>query len=135
MQILTAPSFIEIIKSGYSNCFNFAGRARRAEYWWFVLYNFIFIVAASSIMFLLTYAFGSSFIALTFSLIFFLIYLLHVVILISLAIRRLHDTGRSGWWLLIQFIPLLGGIVLLVFLTNDSLPIENQWGASPKYVV
>ena len=133
MQILTAPSFIEIIKSGYSNCFNFAGRARRAEYWWFGLYNIIFMVATGSIMFLLTYAFGSPF-DVIFSLIFFLIYLLHGVIAISLAIRRLHDTGRSGWWLLIQFIP-FGVFVLFAFLVSDSLPTENQWGASPKYVV
>lgn len=131
MQILTAPSFIEIIKSGYSNCFNFAGRARRAEYWWFVLYNFILLVATSIIGMLLTFAFDTPFIGM---ILYAIVALLTVVQTISLAIRRLHDTGRSGWWLLISLIP-LGGIVLLVFLANDSLPTENQWGASPKYVV
>jgi uncharacterized membrane protein YhaH (DUF805 family) len=51
---------------------------------------------------------------------------------IAVAVRRLHDTGRSGWWLLIAFVPLIGGLVLLVFYVQDSQPGSNPFGANPK---
>ncbi len=56
------------------------------------------------------------------------------VLLPSLAVgvRRLHDTDRSGWWLLIVFVPIIGAIVLLVFMVQDSQPSENQYGPKPK---
>jgi uncharacterized membrane protein YhaH (DUF805 family) len=49
-----------------------------------------------------------------------------------LAIRRLHDTGRSGWWMLISFLPLIGFIVLIIFFVQDSQPGTNQYGPNPK---
>ena len=51
---------------------------------------------------------------------------------IAVSVRRLHDTGRSGWWLLIGFIPLLGAIVLLFFMAQEGQPGPNQYGADPK---
>ena len=51
---------------------------------------------------------------------------------IAVGVRRLHDTGRSGWWLLIGLIPVLGSIVLIVFFVLDSEPGENAYGANPK---
>lgn len=51
---------------------------------------------------------------------------------IAVGVRRLHDTGRSGWWLLISLVPLIGAIILLVFLVQDSQPGENQYGPNPK---
>lgn len=51
---------------------------------------------------------------------------------LAVSVRRLHDTGRSGWWLLIGLIPLIGGIILLVFSCMDSDPNENQYGPNPK---
>jgi uncharacterized membrane protein YhaH (DUF805 family) len=62
-------------------------------------------------------------------------YLVALALLLpSLAVtaRRLHDTGRSGWWILIGIIPLIGAIVLLVFECQDSQPQTNQYGPSPK---
>jgi len=53
---------------------------------------------------------------------------------LAVAIRRLHDTNRSGWWFLIVLVPLIGAIVLLVFLLQDSQPSENQYGPNPKAV-
>jgi len=52
---------------------------------------------------------------------------------LAVGVRRLHDIGKSGWWLLIGLIPLVGAIVLLVFACQDSQPGTNQWGPSPKY--
>jgi uncharacterized membrane protein YhaH (DUF805 family) len=51
---------------------------------------------------------------------------------LALAIRRLHDTGRSGWWMLIGFLPLIGLIVLIIFFVQDSQPGSNQYGPNPK---
>ncbi|NLX26725.1 MAG: DUF805 domain-containing protein [Lentisphaerae bacterium] len=51
---------------------------------------------------------------------------------IAVSVRRLHDTGRSGWWLLISFIPLIGAIVLIVFMATDGAPGDNQYGTNPK---
>jgi len=51
---------------------------------------------------------------------------------IAVAVRRLHDTERSGWWLLIALVPFIGAIVLLVFMVQDSKPGKNQYGANPK---
>ena len=51
---------------------------------------------------------------------------------IAVTVRRLHDTGRTGWWILIGLIPVIGGIVLLIFMLLDSEPGENQYGPNPK---
>ncbi len=53
---------------------------------------------------------------------------------LAVSVRRLHDIGRSGWWLLIAFIPLIGAIVLLIFMVLDSKPNNNDYGESPKQV-
>jgi uncharacterized membrane protein YhaH (DUF805 family) len=60
--------------------------------------------------------------------------LVNVVPLLAVIVRRLHDTGKSGWWALISLIPLIGFIVLLVFTVQDSHPGENAHGPSPKGV-
>ena len=101
---------------------DFSGRARRREYWTFALINFLISMGLGAVgMF-------SNIVAV-------LSWLYVVGVLIpglAVAWRRLHDTGRSGWWILIAFIPLIGAIVLLVFLFQDSAPGDNQYGPNPK---
>ncbi len=107
---------------------DFTGRARRAEYWYFVLFNVIisFVIGFVDGIFG-TYAAEAELGLLG------TIYALAVFVpSIAVAARRLHDTGRSGWWQLILFIPLIGVIVLIVFLVLDSHPYENEYGANPK---
>jgi uncharacterized membrane protein YhaH (DUF805 family) len=59
-------------------------------------------------------------------------YLAVLVPSLAVVVRRLHDTGRSGWWFLVGFVPFVGGIILLVFLVQDSAPGENEYGKNPK---
>ncbi|WP_444998280.1 DUF805 domain-containing protein [Aliikangiella sp. IMCC44359] len=99
---------------------DFNGRARRKEYWMFVLFYLIIYIALNIIDSLL----GTMFI----SLIFILVMLIPSI---SIATRRLHDTSRSGWWQLLSLIPIVGGIVLIVFLAQDS-HAENSFGPNPK---
>jgi len=99
----------------------FGGRARRAEYWMFTLINTIIAIVV---------AFASFKIGMPFL---YFIYLVAVLLpSLAVGIRRLHDTGRSGWYLFIALIPLIGPIVLLVWLIQDSQPGDNQYGSNPK---
>jgi len=108
----------------------FTGRAQRAEYWYFALFNLLIIIALSFIDSLVgTYSTEAG--AGLFSGLYALAVLLPGL---AVAVRRLHDTNRSGWWVLIGLIPLIGAIVLIVFFVQDSTPGENQHGPNPKGV-
>jgi uncharacterized membrane protein YhaH (DUF805 family) len=100
----------------------FEGRARRKEYWMFSLFNFVIVIAIGIIESVIG----------TDGVIYSLYLLLILIPSIAVTIRRLHDTGRSGWWLLVAFIPLVGSITLLVFLVLDSETENNHYGANPK---
>ncbi len=104
----------------------FIGRAGRKEFWMFVLVNIIVMVAISIIESVLGLTRnGSGVLSGLYSL---------AVLIPSLAVgvRRLHDTGRSGWYLLIGLIPLIGAIVLIVFYATDGQPGANKYGPNPK---
>ena len=105
--------FADAVRSAIVNNYvNFSGRASRSEYWWFVLFNFVFGLALFPIDIALGYDFmdpnSTPWASNLFSLLLFLPSL-------GLAVRRMHDTGRSGWWLLIALIPCIGWILLIVW--------------------
>jgi len=106
----------------------FSGRARRAEYWYFVLFNIIVAVVLSLIDTLLgTFNFMQG-VGLLSGL-----YALAVLIpTLAVTVRRLHDIDRTGWWIFINLIPLIGFIVLLVFAVTDGTPGSNRYGRNPK---
>lgn len=108
---------------------DFKGRSRRSEYWYFVLFNILAVMAIAMISGILSSVIGDAAFGLT------AIYYIGIIIpSLAVAVRRLHDTGRSGWWYLIGLIPIIGGIVLIVFFCEDSKPGSNQWGPNPKEV-
>lgn len=111
---------------------DFNGRARRKEYWMFALFNMLICFAILAVAGILG-AIADIF-AMLGSLVYGLYALAIIVPSIAVAVRRLHDTGRSGWWILIAFVPLVGGIVLLVFLVTEGEPIANQFGENPKAI-
>ena len=106
----------------------FSGRARRKEIWFFVLFNIIISIVLAVIDGVTGSFSPEAGMGLLGG-----IYTLAVLIPgIAVSVRRLHDTERSGWWLLIALVPLIGAIVLLVFMVQDSKPGQNQYGANPK---
>jgi uncharacterized membrane protein YhaH (DUF805 family) len=108
----------------------FKGRARRKEYWFFALFNLI----VSAVLTVVDYMTGSLDMELGVGLLSGLYSLAILIPSLAVTVRRLHDTDRTGWWLLIAFIPLIGAIVLLVFMLLDSKPGDNQYGPNPKGV-
>jgi uncharacterized membrane protein YhaH (DUF805 family) len=107
---------------------DFNGRARRSEYWFFALFTALVSIVGGildAIFGLKGFSQGTGPIQGVLQL---------ALLLPSLAVgaRRLHDTSRSGWWLLIGLVPLVGWIVLLLFFIQDSQP-ANKYGPSPKY--
>lgn len=118
--------YIEVLKK-YAV---FNGRARRKEYWYFVLFHMIVSIVLGVIDGLTGSFSGDVGLGLLGA-----IYALAVLIpSIAVIVRRLHDTDRSGWWILISLIPLIGTIVLIVFLVLDSTPGANRFGENPKEV-
>ncbi|MCR9185609.1 MAG: DUF805 domain-containing protein [Halieaceae bacterium] len=117
--------YLDILKNKYAQ---FTGRARRKEYWYFVLFNLLASIALGVIDGITGTYSDDAGLGLLGG-----IYALAVFIpSIAVAMRRLHDTGRSGWWLLLALIPILGFLVLLVFMLLDSEPGDNQYGPNPK---
>lgn len=123
---------------------DFSGRARRSEYWGTVLFNGLIQAGLSIILSIVaTILFSSIEIngEVTFSPLFFLlpdipIYIYGLVWLLpglAVAVRRLHDIGKSGWNLLWILLPIVGAIMLIYWYCQDSQPEENKWGANPKF--
>ena len=117
-------SMIDWFKKGLRNYTNFSGRARRKEFWYFNLAQFILLIIASVL--------DSVIFSSETSLFYFLVALGLFLPSLAVGIRRLHDTSRSGWWLFISLIPLIGTIILIVFLASDTKYETNQWGPPAK---
>ena len=106
----------------------FSGRARRSEYWYFVLFNIIFAIAAIILDILL----GLAWQGVGYGPIYGLYLLATIIPSIAVAVRRLHDVGKSGWFLLIALIPIIGAIWLLVLYCKEGDKGSNDYGADPK---
>ena len=99
----------------------FSGRAQRMEFWMFTLINYVIMIG----LYIIDIVVGLGFLG--------ALYALAVLLPnIAVGVRRLHDTNRAGWWLLIGLIPLIGAIVLLVFFIQDSQAGPNEYGPNPK---
>ena len=106
----------------------FSGRLRRNRFW----PTYIALCVISIVLGLLVSLAGDSSIAPVLAALVGLASLYLTLVGLGLAARRLHDTGRSGWWLLIALVPYIGVIILIVFCCLDSKPGSNQWGPNPK---
>ena len=116
----------------FENYANFEGRARRSEYWYFYLMN-ILIFIALYIPTIIGAVSESDIIIITFSVIIVLYLILTFIPTLAVIVRRLHDTNKSGWLILLSLIP-LGGLVLFIFYCIEGDKGPNQYGADPKDV-
>lgn len=102
--------FLEAVKACFGKYATFEGRARRSEYWWFALLSFVL-----GLIPVINWIAG----------------LALLLPSIAVGVRRLHDTGRCGWWILLALVPLVN-LVLIYFCIQDSVPGTNEYGANPK---
>ena len=111
-------NFVESLQTCYKKFFDFSGRASKSEYWWFQLYN--------AIIYVLSFVFQGD-----------LVLLLSILIIVNLipvyavGVRRIHDSNKSGWLVLISLIPLIG-LYIFVLLLQDGSKGKNRFGAKPK---
>ncbi|AUC81392.1 DUF805 domain-containing protein [Lacinutrix sp. Bg11-31] len=110
------------------NYTNFSGRARRSEYWMFLLFNILIVIALSYLSSIINEVLDSD----NFIFIPFVYILLIIVPHFAVVVRRLHDINKSGTYWFVRFIPLVGPIWLLVLLVEDSSIGVNKYGRNPK---
>ncbi len=120
--------YLKVLKENYAN---FEGRARRKEYWMFTLFNFLIILLLAGL--------GGAFLAMEINALATVFYILYGVYALAVLIpglavtvRRLHDTGKSGWMILAGLIPLIGGIWLLILYVTEGDRGDNEYGSDPK---
>ena len=120
-----ANTFMGAFKDAIARYVDFKTRSTRSQFWWFMLWSVIISIAASFVDVALGMGGDSGPVGLLASL---------ALLLPALAvtIRRLHDIGRTGWWVLIQFVPLVGIIVIIVFACTKSQEHQNEWGMPPR---
>jgi uncharacterized membrane protein YhaH (DUF805 family) len=115
--------FAEAIQRGFKKSTDWKGRASRPAFWWFALFAFlVFLVAEIVFGLILKGWFGG--------LLMFVVWLALLLPSLSVAVRRMHDQDKSGWWLWLGLIPFVGGIILLVFYCLPGTPGPNQYGSA-----
>jgi uncharacterized membrane protein YhaH (DUF805 family) len=119
MQMQLVESWKLVVLERYAK---FDGRAGRAEFWWFVLANFIVVVALGIL----------AGIADIFTILYFLYAIALFIPSLAVAVRRLHDTDKSGWFILLGLIPIVGFIILIVFYATEGTNGPNSYGAAPE---
>lgn len=111
----------------------FAGRSRRKEYWGTVLFHFLLLLPGVFFAALLMVSQAFLFIYMIYLYLVAIYMMIAMMPLWALSVRRLHDIGKSGWWLLVGLVPLVGWIFTLIWSLRDSDKSANQYGESPKY--
>ena len=111
-------NFLESIQTCYKKFFDFSSRASKSEYWWFQLYN--------AIIYVLTFVFQGDL-----TLLFSILIIANIIPIWAAAVRRVHDSDKSGWMVLISVIPIIG-LYVIVLLIQDGSKGKNRFGAKPK---
>ena len=129
--------YLKVMRDNYAN---FNGRARRKEYWMFTLFFFLITFVIYFLFALLAFFMAGDLINLMdtewfpvvfgFSLIIY--FLIHLVPSIAVTVRRLHDTGKSGWLYLLTFIPYIGSLIIFIFTVIQGDKGDNKYGPDPK---
>lgn len=120
---------VEAVKSGLRNYANFQGRATPAEYWWWVLFEIVVYAVMTGLVVVMR---DVPLLSMIFGLLYFAATLGLILPSLALYVRRLHDTDHSGWWIFLGFVPLVGGIVLLIWTIMSGTRGPNKYGSDPK---
>jgi uncharacterized membrane protein YhaH (DUF805 family) len=120
--------FMTAVRTCFSKYVDFSGRARRSEFWYFVLFTFLVGIVTNIVDAILgtDYDTGSG------GLISTVVSLGLLLPSVAVAVRRLHDIDKSGWWILIGIIPIVGWIIVIIWYCTDTKPGDNQYGPNPK---
>ena len=124
---ITMEWYLEVLKK-YAV---FAGRARRKEYWFYTLFNVIISLVLATVDKMIVSPngeFGMGLLSIVYS-------LGTLIPSLAVAVRRLHDTDHSAWWLLIVLVPIIGPLVLLYFFVQEGNPSQNEYGSNPKLLI
>ena len=119
--------YLKVMRDNYAN---FNGRARRKEYWMFTLFFLLFALLAGFVIGILS-AVGET-VAMIAIILAVVWYLAHLVPSLAVTVRRLHDTGKSGWFYLLAFIPYIGGLIIFIFTVIEGDKGDNKYGPDPK---
>ena len=129
--------YLKVMRDNYAN---FSGRARRKEYWMFTLFFFLITVVIYFLFALLAFFMAGDLInlmniewvpvVLGFSTIIY--FLIHLIPSIAVTVRRLHDTGKSGWLYLLTIIPYIGSLIIFIFTVIEGDKGDNKYGPDPK---
>ena len=119
--------YLKVMRDNYAN---FNGRARRKEYWMFTLFFLLFALLAGFVIGILS-AVGET-VAMIVIILAVVWYLAHLVPSLAVTVRRLHDTGKSGWFYLLAFIPYIGGLIIFIFTVIEGDKGDNKYGLDPK---
>lgn len=121
-------SFTEAISLAFNQYCKFSGRASRSEYWWFALFCLLLGLIINAVGLIA----GTQ--SLTYSGVGGAVNLVLLLPSLGLCVRRLHDIGKGGGWIFINFIPLVGWIIFLIWMVKDSEPGDNRFGPMPNLV-
>jgi uncharacterized membrane protein YhaH (DUF805 family) len=124
--------FGQAVSSVFSQYATFSGRARRAEYWWWVLFQIIVLTLALIIDNALGLRITNESSAVTIGWLYLIAALVFIIPSIAVTFRRLHDTDRSGWWWLLALLCGIGAIILFVFCLIEGTRGPNSYGPDPK---
>ena len=121
--------YLKVMRDNYAN---FSGRARRKEYWMFVLVQTIVMIGLMILDSVLGLDFELQGISIGYGYLYLIGILVHFIPSLAVVVRRLHDVGKSGWFYFIFLIPIIGIIWLLVSICTEGQKEDNKWGPDPK---
>ena len=121
--------YLKVMRDNYAN---FSGRARRREYWMYVLVQSIIMIGLMILDSILGLDFELQGISLGYGYLYSIGGIVHFIPSLAVLVRRLHDVGKSGWFYFIGLIPLIGAIWLLILFCTEGQKQDNKWGPDPK---
>jgi uncharacterized membrane protein YhaH (DUF805 family) len=122
--------FKQAVETAFRKYVVFTGRARRSEYWWFTLFFFVAIIVASIIDAVVLGTESTSV-----GPIYTIVALGCFLPSLAVGVRRLHDLDKSGWWLLIGIIPIVGAIILIIWFVKQGTTGDNKFGPDPMVAI